>query len=97
MSNNVIIVAQIIAKEQQKEEMLKELKILVAASRSETACIQYDLHHDNYEPNVFVMYEIWENATALQEHLNSNHFLEFRSKTKDYLQELEVREMTKIH
>lgn len=60
------------------EEMKAILEELAVESNKETACMQYDLHQDIDEPNVFIFHEIWKDSVSLDAHNNSAHVLKFK-------------------
>jgi quinol monooxygenase YgiN len=41
---------------------------LVAPSRAEAGCINYDMHQSDTDPTVFIMYENWTSRAALDLH-----------------------------
>jgi len=43
----------------------------------ETACLRFDVCRDRDDPDTTLLYEIYEDAAAFQDHLASNHFKEF--------------------
>ena len=97
MNNQKIsIVARISAKEEKREFVKAELIKLVGFSKSDEGCINYDLHQDNENPNLFVVYENWENKDALQKHASSKHFVNYVELTKDAVEEFIVHEMNHI-
>jgi len=67
------------------DEMKAVLLELVAGSRQESACIQYDLHQAADEPNVFIFHEIWQDAEKLEQHNNTTHVLKFKADTVSLL------------
>ena len=59
-----------------KEKELKEaLLTLVAHTRQETGCINYDLHRHLDQPGKFAFYENWVDKAALEQHRASPHML----------------------
>lgn len=50
---------------------------LLAESRKENACIQYDLHQDQENKNVFIFHEIWESQAGLDLHNSQPHIARF--------------------
>lgn len=97
MSNQKIsIVAKILAKEGKREFVKNELIKLSGLSKSDEGCINYDLHQDNENPKLFVVYENWENKDALQKHASSKHFVNYVELTKEAVEEFIVHEMTII-
>jgi len=84
------IAVSIRVKEGKENELLEKIKIAVPESRKEKGCIQYDISRDLNEP-VFVIYERWENGTALEDHLRLFY-------TKELLDKInEVSSETTLH
>ncbi|MEJ1117124.1 putative quinol monooxygenase [Phyllobacterium sp. CCNWLW109] len=60
-----------------REKELEEiLKTMVAPTRAEDGCINYDLHVHADDPTRFVLYEGWKSPEALDLHMKMPHFLE---------------------
>lgn len=64
----IYLTAIIKSKPEFNAQVLSVLQNMVAHSRNETGCIQYDLHKDKTDENTFVFYEIWENENILALH-----------------------------
>ncbi|CAN0593504.1 unnamed protein product [Ectocarpus sp. 12 AP-2014] len=92
---SLIILAQITAAPGKEELLHKELEKLVAPTRAEEGCVQYDLHRDNGNPGFFVFYEIWENRDLWQVHMNQPHLEAFRAATEGAVAEFQLNEMSK--
>ncbi len=61
-----------------KEERAREILVaLVAPTRLEDGCIDYDLHQSTEDPSLFVFYENWDNSAALDAHSKSPHIAHF--------------------
>lgn len=71
--NNVILIAKAKAKPGMEEKVKKELMALVAPTRSEDGCVQYNLHQSKDDPSMFMFYENWLNQQALDEHIQTMH------------------------
>lgn len=69
------------------DEMKTILEELAVESNKEEACLQYDLHRDIDEPNVFIFHEIWKDSVSLDVHNNSAHVLKFKEASKAILLE----------
>ena len=67
------VIATIIAKPDRIADVRRELEKLVAATRKEHGCINYDLHVDLNDPRRFVFYENWTDKPALDAHAASRH------------------------
>ncbi len=46
-------------------------------SKKETACLQYDLHQNSSEPNIFIFHEIWKDEKGLETHNSQPYIQEF--------------------
>ncbi len=73
-----------------KSELLK----LIAITRAEEGCINYDLHQDNENPNLFLFHENWENRELWQQHMNNSHLAEYMKATDGAVAEFTLIEMT---
>ncbi len=69
----ITVVATFQAKRGQEAELQKALFSLVAPTRQELGCINYDLHVSPEEPGKFLFYENWTSRAALDLHLQSPH------------------------
>ncbi|HEY8561932.1 MAG TPA: putative quinol monooxygenase [Pyrinomonadaceae bacterium] len=59
-------------------EAAKKLALgIVADSRSETGCHNYDVHQAIEDPTVFFWHETWENRAALDNHFELPYFQDF--------------------
>ncbi len=72
-----------------KSEYRKELKsFLVDLSRdskNEEACLQYDLHQNTDDLDIFILHEVWKNIEGLDLHKEQPHFLKFNEVSELYL------------
>jgi quinol monooxygenase YgiN len=50
---------------------------LVAQTRNEKGCVNYDLHQSQEDTREFAIYENWDNATDLDAHAKSAHLQAF--------------------
>ena len=90
--SRLTVVARIMAKTGMEEQVRQGLLALVAPTRSETGCINYDLHQANDEKGLFLFYENWTDRKALDEHLRTPHLQGFLKQADDLLAEpVEIR------
>jgi quinol monooxygenase YgiN len=73
----IVLVARLKVKNDKVEEAKKAALAIVADSRSETGCLNYDIHQSIEDETVFVWHETWANKTALDEHFQKPYFAEF--------------------
>jgi quinol monooxygenase YgiN len=79
------------AKEGQELLLEGELRALVAPTRREAGCLQYDLHRSTELPGQFFLHEVWETREHHTAHTRTPHFLRWNAR-KDAL--LTAREAT---
>ncbi|WP_108801660.1 putative quinol monooxygenase [Aquimarina sp. Aq107] len=90
------IVARILAKEEKRELVKSELLKLIDITRAEKGCINYDLHQDNENPNLFLFHENWESRALWQEHMNNDHLAAYMKATDGAVEEFVLNEMNQI-
>ncbi|MFZ0336199.1 MAG: putative quinol monooxygenase [Candidatus Acidiferrales bacterium] len=86
MQRSLTVVAFIFAKAGEEQRLKRALLDLVAQTRKEKGCINYDLHQSQDNACEFVMYENWESAADLDAHANSAHLLEFGKSMGQFLE-----------
>jgi len=96
MENKLTIVARIEAKKNSIGLVKSELLKLIGPTRNEEGCLQYDLHQDNDNPEVFLFYETWENRELWQTHMNNDHLKAYMEATEGAIQDFTVNEMSQI-
>ncbi|WP_298396587.1 putative quinol monooxygenase [Flavobacterium sp.] len=63
------------------------LEGLVEKSRKEEGCIQYDLHQDVENSNVFILHEVWQNKAIFDLHNSQEYVKHFFSNVPELLGE----------
>ncbi|MFS4494618.1 putative quinol monooxygenase [Maribacter sp. 2308TA10-17] len=94
--SKLTLIARIFAKEEKRELIKSELIKLIAPTRKEEGCINYDLHQDSENPNLFVFHENWESKALLEKHLASAHIAEYMKATEGAVEKFTLQEMTQI-
>jgi quinol monooxygenase YgiN len=87
MSQQVTVVARLVAKAGLESRVKSELLKMVEETHKEPGCINYDLHICQDDPRVFVFYENWVSKEALDKHLQTPHFLHLSSIVEDLFSE----------
>ncbi len=95
-NQRLTIVARILTKPDKRELVQSELLKLIDPSRAEKGCVQYDLHQDNENENLFLFFENWENKEVWQNHMNNKHLADYKKATDGAVEEFEVHQMTHI-
>lgn len=72
-AKTVTVVATFQARPGKEADLRTTLLGLVALTRKELGCVNYDLHQSPEEPAKFLFYENWTNKAALDAHLQSEH------------------------
>ncbi len=68
-AKSLTVVAQIKAKSGKEAEIRQELLSLVAPSRKDAGCLNYDLHEGLNTPGLFMFHENWASKAHLDAHL----------------------------
>jgi quinol monooxygenase YgiN len=72
-AKTITVVATFQAKPGKEAELKKALIGLVAPTRKEAGCINYDLHASPDDPARFLFHENWTSQAHLDAHLQSAH------------------------
>ncbi|MEO1513730.1 MAG: putative quinol monooxygenase [Bacteroidota bacterium] len=95
-TQKLTIVARILAKEEKRELVQSELLKLIDITRAEEGCLNYDLHQDNENPNLFLFYENWTSRDLWQKHMGNTHLADYLAATEGAVEEFVLHEMTHI-
>ena len=60
------------------EKLKPDMQKMVAATRKEDGCINYDFAVDVSDPNTLIIFERWRDQKALEAHFQSAHMAEWR-------------------
>jgi quinol monooxygenase YgiN len=85
MATKVSVFAYIHAKPGKEEATKQALLALVAPTRAEEGCLNYDLHQSPADRTKFIFYENWTSRELLEKHLNSAHIAAFRARVPELL------------
>ena len=75
--DQLTIIAKIRAKAGMELRLREALLALVAPTRAESGCINYDLHVARDNPREFVFYENWRSPADLDAHFKTPHMVAF--------------------
>jgi quinol monooxygenase YgiN len=73
MAATVHVVARFVAKAGKEEALKNVLSALIAPTRREVACYQYDLLVNPLDPRDFCFVERWDGDKSLDQHGESEH------------------------
>jgi quinol monooxygenase YgiN len=68
-AKSLTVIAQIKAKPGKESQVRQELLSLVAPSRKDDGCLNYDLHQGLEDPALFLFHENWASGAHLDRHL----------------------------
>ena len=71
----IVVIAQLRARTGQEKELEGVLRGMIAPTRKEEGCLQYELNNSLSDPAVFVFYERWRNQADLDAHLRTPHMV----------------------
>ena len=83
--SKITVIATMTAKPGMEARLKEELLHMVAETRKEEGCINYDLHHAADNPGRFLFYENWVSKAHLDRHAQSAHIQSFRARAGDFL------------
>ena len=64
-----------------EQRMLADLE----NTRAEPGALQFHIHRDRFDPNVFVIYEVWKDLGALRKHFDMPYVRQFVIDSADYV------------
>jgi quinol monooxygenase YgiN len=73
MNSPVTVIARIVAKPGQEGRVRSELRDLLAPTRVEEGCINYDMHESASDPAAFLFHESWRSQGDLDRHFQTPH------------------------
>ena len=94
--SQLIIIANITAKDEKIELVRSELEKLIDITRTEKGCLQYDLHLDHENPAHFMFYEKWGSRDLWQVHINNQHLKDYLAATEGAVELFTINEMSII-
>ena len=87
----VTVIARIRAKAGRAQRVKEELLKLLAPTRAESGCINFDMHQGTTDPAQFLFHENWTSETALKAHFETPHIENWLEQAEGLLAEpLEV-------
>ena len=81
------VLARFRAQKGKEAEVLAEISRLIAPTRAEAGCINYDLHCSKDDPALFLLYETWISRRDLEAHLAMPYLQAFLGKAPELLAE----------
>ena len=91
----IVLIARLKVKEDKIEETKNAALAIVADSRAEEGCINYDIHQSIQDETVFFWHETWKNKAAIDEHFEMPFFKNFFNTVQDFATEEPQINLTK--
>jgi quinol monooxygenase YgiN len=67
-----------------------------AARETEPGCRQFDVCRDPNDPNLFVLYEVYDDEAAIATHVKTPHYLHMNASTGSWVAGKSVRKFKRI-
>jgi len=77
-------------------KFMEAIKENGAASVKEPGCRTFNIHVSAKDPNHVFLYEVYDNAAALDAHRQTAHFKKYAATTKDMVTKRDARPMTAV-
>ncbi len=96
MNDKITVIAYVEAKPEHLDTVKSELLKLIDPTRKEAGCLQYDLHQDHANKNLFIFVEHWESHALLQQHLKADHLAAYLKATEGLVDKFVIHETSHI-
>jgi len=80
----------------QIDSFLAQLKVNGAAAVKEPGCREFNITVSQKDPNHVFIFEVYDNAAALEAHRATDHFKAYAAATKDMVAKRDVRAMSSV-
>jgi quinol monooxygenase YgiN len=77
-------------------KFMEAIKENGAATVKEPGCRTFNIHVSAKDPNQVFLYEVYDNAAALESHRQTAHFKKYAATTKDMVTKRDARPMTSV-
>jgi quinol monooxygenase YgiN len=83
----VTVVVRIKAKAGREAQVKQELQNLLAPTRREKGCLNYDMHQSTLDSSLFLFHENWTSEDDLQRHFEAPHIKQWLKQAEALLAE----------
>jgi len=94
MPDRITIITRILGRADKIDFLKHEFLKLIEMTRSESGCVQYELHQDNQNPALFLFFQKWLSRDHWQAHINNKHLKQCLENTNGAIEEITMNEMT---
>jgi len=92
----IVLIARLKVKKEKETEAKQAALAIIADSRAEDGCLNYDFHQSLDDATLFFWHETWANKAALDAHFEKPYFAELGAKLKDIAEEPTQLTLTKM-
>jgi quinol monooxygenase YgiN len=96
MDDVLTLVVHIRARQGKEAELRQALKDLLAPTREEEGCVNYDLYAGRDDPGLFVMLENWRSAQLWQRHMEAPHLHRFKARADVLVADWTLQQLRRI-
>ncbi len=96
IDEKIVLIARLKVKQGTEDEAKRAALAIVADSRAEEGCLNYDFHQAIDDSTIFFWHETWANKSALDAHFKMPYFDELGAKLKDITEEPLQLTLTKM-
>ena len=80
------LVVKIHMKAEFREQFLKEMWAdAIGSEKNEPGCLMFNIIHDNADPNILYLFEVYKDDKAVDAHKKMPHFVKWLETTKNWL------------
>ncbi|MCC5638570.1 antibiotic biosynthesis monooxygenase [Nostoc sp. CHAB 5844] len=83
----VTVTARLKVKPGLEDRFKQEFEPVIALTRSEDGCLNYDLHQAVEDPSLFLLHENWISESILNQHLQQPYIRALGAKAEEFLVE----------
>jgi len=87
LHQQVTVTARLKVKPGLENRFREEFEPIIALTRAEDGCINYDLHQSVEEPSLFLLHENWVSEAILNQHLQQPYIRALGAKSEEFLVE----------
>ncbi|MGA2150749.1 MAG: putative quinol monooxygenase [Geobacteraceae bacterium] len=93
------LVVKIHMKAEFREQFIKEMWAdAIGSEKNEPGCLMFNIVHDNADPNILYLFEVYKDDEAVDAHTKMPHFVKWLETTKNWLAApLEIKPSTTIY
>jgi quinol monooxygenase YgiN len=77
--HHIVLIAGLRSRPGRENELRELLRDGLEPSRADQGCIAFDLHQSAVDPELFCIYQLWQDETALEAHMHTEHAQIFKT------------------